>query len=665
MVRGRPQEEGPLIRVHTMREEGEPAYLFILTEGEGPDPETTCGKVAESLIQNFVANSGAVPARLQAAVKRTHESLLAENFRALPDQRATTGVICAYLRNPDLYLAYVGPSTAYLIGAHQARLFAPIPGDPAARLGSPRSQQVWTRHHRLLPDETLVLGTSSLAEIIDASTLYTTFHQGLEDGMATIYRLATGTVTFASVAISPQIEWEETDAKPALSAAPAIEIPNRNRPFAVDPFREPAEKPDETPLSGKPWEPLPSLNLGLYLDHKLPDRYQSRYTGRIARTVAAGVAGLFLFGGILAGTQAIASSNHERSVAQASALVEQAQTVWGQAQAAASKDERRQRLAEASQLLDESQLKASANESGAVGLIQQVRNALNDLDAIRPLQDVRLIADVPSLLGRQVLMRDPIIRGDRLAVLDKLGNQVLDLPLVVEQGGGARTVVAALYPAKGSDVPRLTELLSLPRSGAWPRDSVFVIDEGGGLTELGAAGEPRQVALRGIQTWQSFQAAASANGAIYILDPKGSQVARHAGLAAGTSFDTPTLSTPRTLELSDTVDLYVDTEMYILSKAGRVVKLSAGQPQPFNLDGLDQPLANPIAIASNAASKHIYVLDGNNKRVVVLSKQDGAFVRQHPIDDLPPIYTLQLDVDRGRLLLIGETKVYGAAITAD
>ena len=73
------------------------------------------------------------------------------------------------------------------------------------------------------------------------------------------------------------------------------------------------------------------------------------------------------------------------------------------------------------------------------------------------------------------------------------------------------------------------------------------------------------------------------------------------------------------------------------------------------------PSPTPIAITSLPSSANLYVLDEGNKRVVVIRKEDGVFLRQHTLGDLPPIHAFWLDQERGRIILIGDRQIYSAS----
>ncbi len=662
MVHAEAREEGPFIRIHTMREEGELAHLFIVLEADGPYPEETCTRVAQSFIVQFSVGGSSITGRLQEALKRTHEGLLAENYLAAPEDRSTVGIVCAYLQNSDLYLGYAGPAAAQLIGPKNSLSLAPAPGDPKDRLGAADTQQVWARHHRLLPEETLVLSTSPLHEMVEGHLLLASFRQRLEQGMATIYRAAANTSSYAVLAVAPRVQWKEA-ATAAPSSAPSAPPPPPRTEMEDDeysPFdtgRVPPWRSVSSRLDARSWEPIPTLDLGIALNPKMPGRYRSRISRSLLKPVALAVAGLFLLGGLATGTQAIREGINQQTLVQAEALIQQSHTLWLRALSAPSKDERRAHLREAAVLLREAVVKTP--NAGVARLYQQVEDALAALDAVEPLQDVRLVADAPALLGRNVLLRDPVVQADRLYLLDKLGNQVLQFPLSGAQGGGTATSIASVLPQNGAYQGRLTKLLWLPSGGDWTRNSLLALDESYGLVEVDAPAGPQPLTLRGTQSWTSFQAAAGANGALYILDPKGNQVLRHMPTVDG--FDAPARVTARNIDLEDSVDFYIDQHIYFLSREGRVIKLMDGTAQRLSLDGLDKPLTNPIAITSLPSSANLYVLDEGNKRVVVIRKEDGVFLRQHTLGDLPPIHAFWLDQERGRIILIGDRQIYSAS----
>ena len=83
------------------------------------------------------------------------------------------------------------------------------------------------------------------------------------------------------------------------------------------------------------------------------------------------------------------------------------------------------------------------------------------------------------------------------------------------------------------------------------------------------------------------------------------------------------------MNLSGAVDMAIDGAIYVLHQDGRIQKFVGGQPEEFQITGLDEPLKNPTAIYTSLDEEvqYLYIADAGNKRIVQLSK-DGQFIRQ-------------------------------------
>ena len=84
---------------------------------------------------------------------------------------------------------------------------------------------------------------------------------------------------------------------------------------------------------------------------------------------------------------------------------------------------------------------------------------------------------------------------------------------------------------------------------------------------------------------------------------------------------------PGEVDLAGVVDMAIDGQIYILYADGRILKFLGGQPAPFELTGLYEPLQNPTALFTSEEAKFLYVADAGNNRIVQLTKE-GRFLRQ-------------------------------------
>ncbi len=119
-------------------------------------------------------------------------------------------------------------------------------------------------------------------------------------------------------------------------------------------------------------------------------------------------------------------------------------------------------------------------------------------------------------------------------------------------------------------------------------------------------------------------------GNFYILDSQANTLLRYLPTSDGYSASPESyFNTEQAVDLTNAVDLTIDGSIYILYQDGRINKYLGGQPDNFNVTGLDIPFNNPVSIftAPEEEVQHVYVADAGNQRIVQLNK-DGSFVRQ-------------------------------------
>lgn len=128
--------------------------------------------------------------------------------------------------------------------------------------------------------------------------------------------------------------------------------------------------------------------------------------------------------------------------------------------------------------------------------------------------------------------------------------------------------------------------------------------------------------------WGELRAIDAFSGNIYLLDSKNSQIYKYAATAAGYS-PKATLYFPANAQpvLSKAVDMAIDGDVWILNDNGTVQRFRSGAPVAFELGKLAVPLKNPVAIYVRPESDSVYIADAGNQRIVEFDK-NGRFVRQ-------------------------------------
>jgi len=122
------------------------------------------------------------------------------------------------------------------------------------------------------------------------------------------------------------------------------------------------------------------------------------------------------------------------------------------------------------------------------------------------------------------------------------------------------------------------------------------------------------------------------------------------------------------VDLRNARDLAIDGDIWLLFSEG-IGRFQAGRPIAFDLKGLEEPFSSPTSLYTSLstgpqATRHLYVADPGNKRVVKISKE-GVFIRQfRPVEErhfdrLTDIYVSETD---SRLYFLADNSLYLAIL---
>lgn len=117
------------------------------------------------------------------------------------------------------------------------------------------------------------------------------------------------------------------------------------------------------------------------------------------------------------------------------------------------------------------------------------------------------------------------------------------------------------------------------------------------------------------------------NRRLYSLDSANGQIYKHESIKTGFSRGKDWLTDGATRDFKEGVDIAIDGDVFVLRKNGAIDKFTAGKQQSFSVTGLDPALTSADKIWTYTDLNYLYVLDGAQKRIVILDKT-GLLVRQ-------------------------------------
>lgn len=149
---------------------------------------------------------------------------------------------------------------------------------------------------------------------------------------------------------------------------------------------------------------------------------------------------------------------------------------------------------------------------------------------------------------------------------------------------------------------------------------------------------------------------------LYTLDPGNNNIQRHALTLGG--FSKPSNWLNEEADLAGAVDLAIDGSIYVLMTDGHVLKFLRGNRQEFTLGEMTTPLKNPTAIYTDENTANLYILDPQNKRLVVFDKE-GQMKNQYLSDTFTDLRGMAIDEANRKAYLLNETKILGIMLTGN
>jgi hypothetical protein len=140
---------------------------------------------------------------------------------------------------------------------------------------------------------------------------------------------------------------------------------------------------------------------------------------------------------------------------------------------------------------------------------------------------------------------------------------------------------------------------------------------------------------------------------LYTLQPERNQIYRH--LPVDNSFNSGASWLRESADLGNAKALTIDGSIYIASESGAITNYLSGRKQATEFAPLDTPL-KPTAITTAAEANYVYVLDPENKRVVVYDKK-GALKTQFTSKSWDTLQGLALVETQKKLYILADNRV--------
>lgn len=157
--------------------------------------------------------------------------------------------------------------------------------------------------------------------------------------------------------------------------------------------------------------------------------------------------------------------------------------------------------------------------------------------------------------------------------------------------------------------------------------------------------------------WGTIGIVAAYTGNVYLLDTEKSRIWKYVATEKGFSDLTEYLNPDTLPDLSKAISMAIDGSIWVSTSDGKILRFTQGKENTFLPQGIEPGLGNSLALYTGDVIKNIYVLDRDNKRVVVLDK-DGFYLSQYLWDGSFVPTQLVVSESEKKILLLSEGKIF-------
>jgi len=637
----------------------ESLYIILDVTGDPVGRERIYGELIRIIGEEYFQARGSVTAKLRQAIGVANSFLLQENLSSLPHEQRAGGITCAVLREGNVYIAQAGPTAAHVSYQGKLTSFPESPvtelaAEEATPLGFKRGMPIRFYRSKVGVGDVILLTSGSLAQQASPEQIaQAVVGKDVDPALASLEELTgKGSASAMLVRVAPVEDKPRAKRQAAVRrpVRPRVEEAPKERPARPMVEEAPKERPARPRVEEAPKErPVrPDWNslerrvssalreAGDFLRRLLPEQEAPAPSERVPqprqprpaegrRSLWMGIAIaipviVVILVIVVYWRQTLArQARFDQLVAQAQQQMELA----GQVDEATARNH----------LLESLDHLAKAEDLGpgnpqVSDLREQTDYILNKIDKVTKLDWIVPLWEYgePGSDPSRVIIANDI----DVYVLDKSLDRVykhllddtmqalqeLDVDPVLLRKGDQRDPIV---------VGELVDMAWAEAEGGRLGSNLLVLESGGSLLEYDPEKGINVLPVGGSDGWIQPQIAGSYQGDFYLLDSGLNQILRHE--PDYSSLPEGYLPTPGEVDLAGAVDMAVAGEIYVLYTDGRILKFDDGQPAPFEITGLYEPLQNPTALFTSAEAEFLYVADAGHNRIVQLTKE-GNFLQQ-------------------------------------
>lgn len=213
---------------------------------------------------------------------------------------------------------------------------------------------------------------------------------------------------------------------------------------------------------------------------------------------------------------------------------------------------------------------------------------------------------------------------------------------------------------KNADIISGDSSLSGASSMSADQDSIYMLTQDTVKEFTPEDQTPKDLSLQ-TEELQSKDEVSSFGGNVYLLDKTAGQLWRYLQSESGL-YGSPQAYFDEDIhpDLSAVTNIVIDGSVWFGTNEGKIYKYSQGRDDPFLARGVDPELGKELKIFTDDSLTYLYVLDAEQYRVVVLTK-DGKYVSQYQWSEALPTDIVVSEIEKKVFLLLNQ-KIYNFAL---
>ncbi len=273
----------------------------------------------------------------------------------------------------------------------------------------------------------------------------------------------------------------------------------------------------------------------------------------------------------------------------------------------------RERLSQAKRILDPLAATVSAKTKTGRHIVALSKEVDSRLSLAMQVHrgEPQLFYDT-GLLKKGAVASSVALVSERMALLDASGKTVFFLNLVSKNG----QIVAGGEQFSGS------------RFVAMQGDKVYVLVADGIHMIRTEDKKTEPLIVKRDSEWGSIADLVAYGGNLYLLDLARGRIWKYVSTGAGFSERREYLNPDTLPDFTWATTMVIDGSVWLGTNEGKILRFTQGQEQTFLPKGVAPPLGRDLAVYTSDEASRVYILDRENKRVVMLEK-DGTYLSQY------------------------------------